>query len=374
VTQDSLTPTLSKTPLWKNHVDLGAKMVEFAGWSMPIQYEGLRQEHLHVRNSVGIFDVSHMGEIWFRGPLALESLQWLTTNNVALLESGQAQYNLLLNKTGGIVDDIIIYCIEKNLNYLVCVNAANRQKDFNWMVENNKGAEIKDESNQWAQIAIQGAKAWSVCRDIFSELPVEFKPFSVYTVKTQSGKKAIFATTGYTGEIGGEVFIPAEEAVWLWNKCLSFKEVKPIGLGARDTLRTEMKYSLYGHEIDDTTNPFEAGLGWVFKPQAKDFIGKEEALKSKEKNTRDLVAIKTLDAGIPRPDYNVVDSQGLVLGRVVSGTHSPLLDGGIAIAYVSKNQAGIGQELFIDIRGRKVKSKVVKAPFVSSSLTQLLKK
>ena len=251
------TVEIKKTPLYDEHVKAGARMVEFAGWVMPIQYRGLKEEHHHTRNHVGLFDVSHMGEIRFKGPKAVESLQWLTTNDVASLEKGQAHYSLLPNEQGGLVDDIFIYCLEKNADYLVCVNAANKDKDFKWMTSNNKGADITDESSQWGQIAIQGPEALKLCDTVFTDLikqtgqKISELPRNQIRMGTFKNYKIMLATTGYTGEKGCEVFIETAGTAPLWQELLKSPAAKaePIGLGARDTLRTEMKFSLYGHEI-----------------------------------------------------------------------------------------------------------------------------
>lgn len=356
-----------KTPLSEEHQKLGAKMVEFAGWFMPIQYEGLRQEHDNVRKNVGLFDVSHMGEIRFKGPQALASLEWLTTNDVAKLEDGEAQYSLLPNDRGGLVDDIIVYCLKKDADYLVCVNASNKDKDFAWMKAHNKGADIADESSKWAQIAIQGPKALSLCDEVMG--------FKVSSMKSFNLKPSLFknyqimvATTGYTGESGCEVFVEAEGAVALWRELLEKGAkygVKPIGLGARDTLRTEMKYSLYGHEIDDTTNPYAAGLGWVIKPAKKDFMGKNLILQARDKGLeKKLIGFRMLEKGIPRQGYSLFSFDNKEIGKVTSGTHSPTLDEPIGIAYISTALSQEGSEFYVDIRGRKVKAKVCPTPFV----------
>jgi aminomethyltransferase len=266
---------MKKTPLAELHEKLGARMVDFAGWWMPVQYVGLREEHDNVRKNVGLFDVSHMGEVRVKGPKALMTLQWLTTNDVAKLNDGEAHYSLLPNDQGGLVDDIIVYCLKRDTDYLVCVNASNKDKDFAWMVKNNKGADLTDESEQWGQIAIQGPKALELCDRVLGMKVSAMKSFNIQSGQFK-GHRIMVATTGYTGEKGCEVFVDAAGAGALWNELLEKGKdlgVAPIGLGARDTLRTEMKYSLYGHEIDDTTNPYEAGLGWVIKPQSKDFLG-----------------------------------------------------------------------------------------------------
>jgi aminomethyltransferase len=358
-----------KTPLTEEHVKLGAKMVDFAGWLMPIQYTNLRQEHDCVRTHVGLFDVSHMGEIRVRGAKALETLEWLTTNDVSKLNNYEAQYSLLPNEQGGLVDDIIVYCVEKYQDYLVCVNASNKDKDFEWMQKHNKGADISDESSKWGQIAVQGPKALALLDKVFSPSSITaMKPFTF--LRTQfAGVEALVATTGYTGEKGAEIFIEASAAAKLWQTLLEQgKEfgVQAIGLGARDTLRTEMKYSLYGHEIDDTTNPYEAGLGWVVKPAKKDFIGKSKILTGKEQGLQKaLIGFKMLEKGIPRQGYFLFSTEGKEIGVVTSGTHSPTLDEPIGIGFVATPYVAEGTEISVDIRGRKVKAKVCKTPFVS---------
>lgn len=363
----STTPP-QRTPLVDEHVKLGAKMVDFAGWWMPIQYKGLREEHTCVRTQVGLFDVSHMGEIRFKGPKALESLEWLTTNDVSKLNPGEAQYSLLPNDQGGLVDDIYVYCLEKNADYLVCVNAANKDKDFAWMQKHNRGADVVDESSKWGQIAVQGPKAPQLIEKLFKKPTAEQK-HNTFFQTTFEGAKVIVAFTGYTGEAGGEIFIEAAKTAALWNALLKQGAdlgVQAIGLGARDTLRTEMKYSLYGHEIDDTSNPFEAGLGWVMRPAKKDFMGKSKIMAVKEKGlSKGLVGFKMLEKGIPRQGYTLHDAQGNSIGIVTSGTHSPSLDEPIGIASITTPYVTEGSEFFVDIRGRKVKAKVCKTPFVS---------
>ena len=359
---------VKKTPLASEHEKLGARMVEFAGWYMPIQYTNIKEEHSIVRNSVGLFDVSHMGEVFFRGPKALESLQWMTSNDVTKLTEGKAQYSLILNEEGGVVDDIIIYCLKENEEYMVCVNAANTEKDFSWFQKHNKGADITNESASWGQIAIQGKNAPALMAEVFSE-DVKDIPYFGFSVKEFSGAKAIVARTGYTGEDGYEVFIQDTGLVDLWRSLIEKGaefDVAPIGLGARDTLRTEMKYSLYGHEITDETGPYEASLGWVVKPAKGDFIGKDKALAAKEAGiTRKLVGFIVEDRGIPREGYPVHSADGQEIGYVTSGTQSPSLAKAIGIAYVSVGFEDIGREIYIDIRGRKVKALVAKTPFVN---------
>lgn len=361
---------IKRTPLYNEHLKLNARMVEFAGWQMPIQYTSLKEEHHATRNHIGLFDVSHMGEIRVKGPKAVESLQWLTTNDVAKLEDGQAQYGLLPNDQGGLVDDLFIYCLKKNEDYLVCVNASNKDKDFAWMTKNNKGSDMTDESDIWGQIAVQGPKAIELCDDLFKSanpqiVVSQMKRNEIKTAKW-NGITIMLATTGYTGEAGCEIFVEAAGTDKLWSALMahSLKPV-PVGLGARDTLRTEMKYSLYGHEIDDTTNPYEAALGWAIKPQAKDFMSKELILKGKEQGLkRKLIGFKMLERGIPRQGYAIKNAANETIGITTSGTHSVTLDEPIGIAYVEAQFAAEGSEIFVDIRGKSIKAQVVKTPFV----------
>lgn len=361
------------TPLKDEHIRLGAKMVDFAGWYMPVEYEGIRAEHKNVRENVGLFDVSHMGEIRVCGEKALETLQWLTTNDVSAIGNGKAQYSLLPNKEGGVVDDLIIYCIEKDKDYLLCVNASNTQKDWDWIQKNNRGAELTNESENWGQIAVQGPKAVELTSLVFGPQVKDIATFH-FAPHPFLGGLCYIARTGYTGEDGFEIFVPKAQAVSLWRALLEKGEklgVQPIGLGARDTLRTEMKYSLYGQEIDDNTNPYAAGLGWVVKPAAKDFIGKDKILAHKAAGLKNkLVGMKMVEKGIPRHDYRVLSIDKQVIGKVTSGTVSPTLGENIGIAYVAAEYAAPGTEVFIDIRGRAVKAQVVETPFVSTALTK----
>ncbi|MFN3455800.1 MAG: glycine cleavage system aminomethyltransferase GcvT [Pseudobdellovibrio sp.] len=363
------TNTSLKTPLFNDHVALNARIVDFAGWQMPVQYIGLKEEHKACREHIGLFDVSHMGEIRVKGPKALDALQWLTTNDVSKLESGQAHYSLLPNDQGGLVDDIFIYCLTKNEDYLVCVNASNKDKDFAWMTQNNKGADMTDESSLWGQIAIQGPKALELCDALFPEIkPSTMKRNEIKAIKFKNAN-VLIATTGYTGEMGCEVFIEASATSTLWNALVQHPlKPQPVGLGARDTLRTEMKYSLYGHEINDELNPYEAGLGWVIKPQAKDFLGKSKILAVKEQGLeKKLIGYKMQERGIPRQGYEIKTSAGEKIGFTTSGTQSPTLDEAIGIGYVEASYSAEGSEIFVDIRGKLVKAVVVKTPFVNKT-------
>lgn len=358
------TTQVKRTPLYQAHVQAGAKMIAFAGWEMPVQYEGIRAEHMQVRERVGIFDVSHMGEIRFTGPNALKSLEWMSTNHVGKLKKGQAQYSLIPNAQGGVVDDIIIYCVEPNQDYLVCVNASNIDKDHQYFVKNNQGAEIKNESNDWGQIAVQGPEALDVLSKLVSDKIKSIPSFEFEFIPFE-GVQLMVARTGYTGESGAEIFVPANKTEKLWKLLMSDSRVKPIGLGARDTLRLEMKYPLYGHELNDTTNPFEAGLGWVVKPQNKDFIGSQLIMGVKEKGiAKKLVGLEVIGRGIPREGYKVFSFDNKELGEVTSGTMSPSLNKAVGIAYVQKKYAELGTEVKVQIHNKLVDAKVVETPFV----------
>ncbi|HMN68022.1 MAG TPA: glycine cleavage system aminomethyltransferase GcvT, partial [Bdellovibrionales bacterium] len=327
------------TPLKDEHIALGAKMVDFAGWYMPVEYSGLRAEHENVRARVGLFDVSHMGEIRIKGDKALETVEWLTSNHAGRLEKGQAQYSLLTNAAGGLVDDLIVYCMEKGTDYLLCVNASNTDKDFAWIVANNRGAEIVNESEEWGQIAVQGPLGLMLTAKIFGEVVRDIPSFEFRPGKF-SGQTCLIARTGYTGEDGVEIFVPANHTAELWRALLREGEkfgVTPVGLGARDTLRTEMKYPLYGHEIDDKINPYSAGLGWVIKPDKKDFIGRAAMLAGKEEGlARKLIGFKMTERGIPRQGYKLFSTEGQEIGFVTSGTPSPSTGENIGVGYVDK--------------------------------------
>jgi aminomethyltransferase len=361
---------IKTTPLRDEHVALGARMVDFAGWYMPVEYEGLRAEHMNVRENVGLFDVSHMGEIRVKGENALATVQWLTSNDAAKLNTGQAQYSLFPNEDGGVVDDLIVYCVNKGSDYLLCVNASNSDKDFAWVVKNNRGAQLTNESEKWGQIAVQGPKALQLIDQVLGPSAAQIPTFEFRPIKFQSSI-CLVARTGYTGEDGAEIFVPKEATVALWKTLMSEGAalgVKPIGLGARDTLRTEMKYSLYGHEIDDTTNPYAAGLGWVVKPEAKDFIGRTKIVEQKEQGLKSkLIGFKMLGKMIARQGYKVMSFDNREIGKVTSGTPSPSLGANIGIAYVDKDFSKVGTKLNIDIRGKMFEAEVVATPFVNKT-------
>jgi aminomethyltransferase len=373
VASETSEQTLQSTVLRATHEALGARMVPFAGWYMPVQYEGLKEEHLAVRSKVGLFDVSHMGEIWVRGPKALESLQWMTTNDASKLKAGEAQYSLFPNENGGIVDDLFVYCVKPGEEYLLCVNAANVAKDFAYVQAANRGAQVSNESADWSQIAVQGPNAIELLGRAISP-EISALPRNFHREFKFGAGQVIVARTGYTGEDGAEVFVRNADAIALWSALMEKGMdlgVKPIGLGARDTLRTEMKYSLYGHEIDDQSNPYAAGLGWVVKPLAKDFIGKDKIVAGKEAGLkRKLIGFQLLDRGIPREGYGLTSFDNKEIGRVTSGTLSPSLNVSIGIGYVDAAFATPGTEINVDIRGRAAKARVVPTPFVQTSLTK----
>ncbi len=358
---------MNKTALNEEHKKLNAKMVPFAGWEMPVEYSGLRKEHNAVRETCGLFDVSHMGEFRFRGPKALESLQWLTTNDVAALHKGQAHYTLFGNANGGLVDDLIIYCLEEGEDYLLCVNAANIDKDWRHVLANNQGALVENESSKWSQVALQGPNSMAVLEKALDFAASQYKPFNVIKLDWQD-TELIVAFTGYTGERGVEIFVENDKAVALWQALLENGEehgIEPCGLGCRDTLRTEMGYSLYGHEITDETNPYSARLGWVVKPHAKDFLGKDKMLQQKEAGfDHKLIGFKMTGRGIARAEYKLLDPSGDEIGWVTSGTPSPSLNENIGLGFVKPEFSEIGAKISVDIRGRAVEAQVTKIPFL----------
>ena len=363
-------PHLRRTPLHGEHLKSQARMIDFVGWDMPLQYEGLRQEHHSVRTAVGLFDVSHMGEIRMRGKGALKTVEWVTTNYVAVLESGQAQYSLLPNENGGIIDDLIVYCLEKGVDYLLCVNAVNTAKDLHWIVKNHRGADVIDESSNWGQIAVQGPNALELMSRVYPGVHLSALSAFQFLKVDREGGEHLIARTGYTGESGCEIFVPWNQTALLWSTLIKKGGdlgVRPIGLGARDSLRTEMKYSLYGHEIDEASNPYSAELGWVVKPKCKDFIGREAMLRAKKVGLpQKLVGFKLTERGIPRQGYRLFSFDNNEIGRVTSGTLSPTLGESIGIAYVDKSFSEVGTEFAVEIRNKKVRAVVVKTPFVQA--------
>ena len=358
--------TLRHTPLFYCHVRAGARMVSFAGWEMPVQYSGVIQEHERVRTAVGLFDVSHMGEVFVRGPKALAAVQWLTTNDASALAVGQAQYSLLPNAQGGLVDDVVVYRLGES-EFLICINAANRAKDVAHMLANNPhGAQISDESTNWAQVAIQGRHAAATLGAVSSGL-VDDLPTYWVTPSTVAGiANCLVARTGYTGEDGFEVFVPSAHAAVLWNALLEAGAqhgIVPVGLGARDTLRLEARYPLYGHELTDQTSPWQAGLGWVTKPNKPGgFLGLEAVVARKGNAPHRLVGLRIEGKRIARDGMQVYSKEAQV-GWVTSGTRSPTLQQAIALAYVQRGLHVPGTSVTIDVRGHRVSAQVVQGPF-----------
>lgn len=358
-------PKLKRTPLYPVHRRLAAKMVEFAGWEMPVQYRGVIEEHLAVRSRAGLFDVSHMGEIEVRGPGALESCQRVTANDLSRVKVSQAQYNLLLNDNGGIVDDVVGYRLETD-HFLFCVNASNTDKDFRWMRDKSgERAEIENTSSRYVQLALQGPLAAKILQRATSLSLQKLAPF-YFSFGEVSAIRCLVARTGYTGEDGFELYCDASEGEKLWNSLMdagSGDGLQAVGLGARDTLRLERAFPLYGHELDDTTTPLEAGLEWVTKFSKGPFLGREVLLRQKQEGVkRRLVGLETIEPGIPRSHYPIL-KQGRPIGEVTSGTMSPTLRKSIALGYVLTEEAGVGNSVEIEIRGRAVKARIVSLPF-----------
>ena len=357
---------MKETALTKVHGELGAKMVPFAGYSMPVQYKGLKHEHAVVRTAVGVFDVSHMGEFFLRGPKAEELLQKISSNDASKLVVGKAQYSCMPNEDGGIVDDLIIYKTKED-EFLLVVNASNIEKDWNWIKQHNDvGAEMENASNEWSLLAIQGPRAAKAMQSL-TKTDLENIKFYTFEVGDFAGcPDVIISATGYTGSGGFEIYVPNESAERVWHAVLEAGRdfgIEPIGLGARDTLRLEMGYCLYGNDIDDTTSPLEAGLGWITK-FTKDFINSDNLAKQKEEGIKNkLVPFELIDKGIPRKDYPIFDANENEIGRVTSGTMSPSLDKAIGLGYVPVELKEEGTEIFIGVRNKMLKAKVSKLPF-----------
>lgn len=357
---------MKNTALTHIHEQLGAKMVPFAGYNMPVSYEGVVAEHETVRNGVGVFDVSHMGEFLITGPHSLELIQLITSNDASKLVDGQAQYSCFPNAKGGIVDDLILYRFNAE-KWLLVVNASNIEKDWNWIKgHNTMEAEMKDLSDAYSLLAIQGPKAVDAMQSLTSE---NLKEIGFYTFKVSDFagvEHVIISATGYTGSGGFEIYCKNEEVEQVWNKVMEAGAdhgIKPIGLAARDTLRLEMGYCLYGNDIDETTSPIEAGLGWITK-FTKKFINSDSLLKQKEEGTeRRLIAFELNERGIPRQGYDIVAAEGNKIGNVTSGTMSPSLGKGIGLGYVTNEYRKTGSEIFIQIRKNAVSATVVKLPF-----------
>lgn len=359
---------MKRTALFDKHISLGAKMVDFAGFEMPVQYSGVTEEHFAVREKVGIFDVSHMGQFFVEGPHAKALLQYVGTNNVDTLKDGKAQYTCLPNGNGGIVDDLIIYKMQDE-KYFVVVNASNIQKDWDHITKYNEefGANLRDVSDEMSLIAVQGPKATETLQKL-TDTDLSTLPFYHFAIGTVAGiSDVIISNTGYTGSGGFELYFKNEDAIKMWEALADAgKEfgLLPCGLASRDTLRLEKGFCLYGNDIDDTTSPLEAGLGWITKFD-KDFVDKQRLLEQKEAGvTKKLVGFEMQERAIPRHGYKVVDAEGTEIGTVTSGTMSPLRNVGIGLAYVSTAHTAPESPIFIQIRNKKVPAKVVKTPFV----------
>lgn len=357
---------MKNTALSHVHEALGAKMVPFAGYNMPVQYEGVTAEHETVRKGVGVFDVSHMGEFFLKGENALALIQKISSNDASKLVPGKAQYSCMPNADGGIVDDLIIYMIAEN-EYMLVVNASNIEKDWNWISQHNDlKVEMENRSEEWSLLAIQGPKAAEAMQSLTS---VDLSTIKFYTFEITDFAgipNVVVSATGYTGSGGFEVYVKNEDVEQLWNKVFEAGKdwgIKPIGLAARDTLRLEMGYCLYGNDIDDTTSPLEAGLGWITK-FTKDFVNAEALKAQKEAGvTRKLVAFELTERGVPRHDYEIVDADGNNIGHVTSGTMSPSLGKGIGLGYVTKENSKVDSDIFIQVRKKQIPAKVVKLPF-----------
>lgn len=360
---------IKKTAFNSLHKAAGGKMVEFAGFEMPIEFSGIKDEHLTVRNGVGVFDVSHMGEIWVKGPQALAMLKHAGSNDPSGLTPGQAQYTCFPNGKGGIVDDYLAYCFSPE-KYLLVVNASNIEKDWEWLNSlNSMGAELENSSDRISQLAIQGPKAKETLQKLTSVNLSELKYYTFITGEIAGISDVIISATGYTGAGGFELYLHNGDAEKIWNAVFEAGAefgIKPIGLGARDTLRLEMGFCLYGNDIDDTTSPIEAGLGWITKfGSDRKFVDRDFlAMQQKEGVSRRLRGFVMREKAIPRHDYSLFNAEGSLIGKVTSGTMSPVLNQGIGMGYISKAWAAFGTIIYVGIRDKKVPAEVVKFPFI----------
>jgi aminomethyltransferase len=360
---------MKKTAFNSLHKSAGGKMVDFAGYELPVEFSGIKDEHMTVRNAVGVFDVSHMGEFWIKGPNALELLRKVGSNAPSLLVPGQAHYSCFPNGKGGIVDDFVLYCYSPD-KYMMVVNASNIEKDWAWINSHNTmGAELENASDRISQLAVQGPKALDTLRKITSVNLSELKYYTFTTGDIAGVKDVIISNTGYTGAGGFELYMYNGDAETIWKAIFEAGEefgIKPIGLGARDTLRLEMGYCLYGNDIDDTTSPIEAGLGWITRFNGdRRFIDRDYlAMQQKEGVTRRLRGFIMKERGIPRHGYLLYNAEGNQIGIVTSGTMSPVLGYGIGLGYVSKEYAAFGTKIFVDIRDKKIGAEIVKTPFI----------
>lgn len=360
---------MKKTPFTEKHIALGAKMAEFAGYNMPISYTGINDEHAAVRSNAGVFDVSHMGEFLVKGEQALDLIQRLTTNDASKLTQGKAQYSCLTNETGGIIDDLIIYCIKENEEYMLVVNASNIDKDWNWISSHNtSNAVLENISEQTCLLAIQGPNATRILQSLTDTDIMNLKYYTFVKGRFAGVDDVLISATGYTGSGGVEIYFAdkGDNASKIWDAIFDAgKEtgIKPIGLGARDTLRLEMGYCLYGNDIDDTTSPLEAGLGWITK-FTKDFTARPIIENQKAEGiTRKLVGFEMVDKGIPRHGYEITNEAGENIGVVTSGTQAPSLGKAIGLGYVAKDNASLDATVYVKIRDKQVAAKVVKFPF-----------
>jgi aminomethyltransferase len=358
---------MKNTALTQKHISLGAKMVPFAGYNMPVQYSGIVEEHLTVRNGVGVFDVSHMGEFILKGDKALDLIQKVTSNDASVLVDGKVQYSCLPNDKGGIVDDLLVYRIDAQ-TYMLVVNASNIEKDWNWISQhNNFGVDMKDISDRTSLLAVQGPKAAQALQSLTDMDLASMEYYTFNKGKFAGVDNVLVSATGYTGAGGFEIYFDNEHADKIWDAIFNAGKdlgIKPIGLGARDTLRLEMGFCLYGNDIDDATSPIEAGLGWITK-FTKNFTNSEALLAQKNNGvSRKLVGFEMIDRGIPRHGYEIKDAAGNTIGVVTSGTQSPSLNKAIGMGYVKTELAKAETEIFIQIRDKGIKAKVVKIPFI----------
>ena len=357
---------MKKTVLYKKHIELNGRMVPFAGYMMPVQFDGVNVEHNQVRNSVGIFDVSHMGEFLVEGPKSKELLNYLCSNDIFLVSKNKAQYNCLINDSGGIIDDLIVYKIEDE-KYMLVVNAANIEKDWNWIKKQNQNFKCKltNISDDTSLLALQGPKSEKILQKLVNFDLNELKSFSFLISNVSTIEDVLVSRTGYTGSGGFELYIKNDKALELYNLLINDINVKPIGLAARDTLSLEMGYCLYVNDINDNTSPIQAGLKWATKIN-KEFIGKKHILNFIQNGTDNkLVGFKLLERGIPRKDYKILDDNDNVIGIVSSGTMSPSLKTGIGMGYVETSKSKLGSSIYIEIRNKKIKSEIVKPPFIN---------
>jgi len=360
---------MKTTPFTQKHIELGAKMADFAGYNMPISYSGINDEHAAVRKNAGVFDVSHMGEFILKGPEALPLIQKLVTNDASKIAAGKAQYSCLTNNNGGIIDDLIIYCIEENKVYMLVVNASNIEKDWNWISQHNtNGAEMHNISDHTALLAIQGPNATQILQTLTSMDILNLKYYTFVKGNFAGVDNVLVSATGYTGAGGVEIYFEnkGDDAEKIWNAIFEAGKnqgIKPIGLAARDTLRLEMGFCLYGNDIDDTTTPLEGGLGWITK-FTKDFTAKEILEKQKAEGIkRKLVGFEMIDKGIPRKGYEITNENGDPIGHVTSGTQAPSLNKAIGMGYVKIENASIESFIYIKVRDKLVKAQIVKMPF-----------